>query len=112
MFCTRCGIQLNDENFCPQCGQPTGRFVPARPPETNLSIPAEGRKIGGVCAGFARYIGMDVTLVRILWLVIAIFTGVGFVAYLVAWLLMPKDVAPTIVYVPQTHPPQPAQPPA
>jgi phage shock protein C len=108
MFCTRCGVQLDEVNFCPQCGQPTSRFVPPRPPETGLSIPVEGRKIGGVCAGFARYIGMDVTLVRILWLVIAIFTGIGFVAYLIAWLLMPKDVAREVVYTPQSQPASPS----
>jgi phage shock protein C len=74
---------------------------------TTLSIPLEGKKIGGVCAGFARYTGIDVTVIRILWLVIAICTGVGFVAYLVAWLIMPKDVTPQVVYSPQ---PQPAAP--
>jgi phage shock protein C len=107
MFCTRCGVQVDEVNFCPQCGQPTERFVPPRPPETGLSIPVEGKKIGGVCAGFARYTGMDVTLIRILWLVIAICTGVGFVAYLVAWLIMPKDVPPHVVYAPQSQPAAP-----
>ena len=32
---------------------------------------------------------MDVTLVRIVWLVIALLTGVGFIAYIVAWIAMP-----------------------
>ena len=49
------------------------------------------RKIAGVCAGFARYLEIDVTLVRVLWLAIAITTGVGFLAYLAAWLIMPSD---------------------
>jgi phage shock protein C len=49
------------------------------------------KSIAGVCAGFARYLDIDVTLTRILWLCIAIFTGVGFIAYLVAWIVMPKD---------------------
>ena len=101
MFCTRCGVEFQEVNFCPQCGQPTGRLAPPRPPATSLSIPLEGKKIGGVCAGFARHMGIDVTLLRILWLVIAIFTGVGFVAYLIAWLLMPKDAPAQVVYVPQ-----------
>ena len=38
------------------------------------------KKIGGVCAGFARYMEVDVILVRTLWLVIAVTTGVGFIA--------------------------------
>jgi phage shock protein C len=51
----------------------------------------EGKKIAGVCAGFARYFEVDVTLVRLLWLVVAFCAGVGFIAYLVAWIVMPKD---------------------
>jgi phage shock protein PspC (stress-responsive transcriptional regulator) len=49
------------------------------------------KKIAGVCAGFARYFDVDVTLVRVLWLAIAITTGVGFLAYLAAWIIMPSD---------------------
>jgi phage shock protein PspC (stress-responsive transcriptional regulator) len=49
------------------------------------------KKIAGVCAGFARYFDADVTLVRVLWLAIALGTGVGFIAYLVAWIIMPSD---------------------
>jgi phage shock protein PspC (stress-responsive transcriptional regulator) len=46
--------------------------------------------IGGVCAGVADYLGLDVTLVRVLAVLGAIF-GLGslVVAYVVAWLLMP-----------------------
>jgi phage shock protein C len=49
------------------------------------------KKIAGVCAGFARYIGVDVTLVRVLWLGIAICGGVGFFVYLAAWIVIPSD---------------------
>ena len=49
----------------------------------------EGKKIAGVCTGFARYLAVDVTLVRIVWLVIALTAGVGFIAYIVAWIAMP-----------------------
>jgi len=49
------------------------------------------KSIAGVCAGFARYLGMDLTLMRILWLCVAIFTGFGFIAYLVCWIVMPKE---------------------
>jgi phage shock protein C len=46
-----------------------------------------------VCAGFARYLEVDVVLVRILWCVLAVWPVplFGVVAYLVAWALMPKD---------------------
>jgi len=49
------------------------------------------KKIAGVCAGFARYLEVDVNLVRVLWLAIALCTGVGFLAYLAAWIIMPSD---------------------
>ena len=47
--------------------------------------------MGGVCAGVADYLGLDVTLVRVLAVLGAIF-GFGslIVAYVVAWLLMPQ----------------------
>ena len=51
------------------------------------------KKIAGVCAGFARYFGVDVTLMRILWIIVALGTGIGFVAYIVAWIVMPARVA-------------------
>ena len=43
----------------------------------------EGKKIAGVCTGFARYLEVDVILVRIVWLVISLTAGVGFIAYIV-----------------------------
>ncbi len=52
---------------------------------------SDDRMLGGVCAGVADYLGVDVTLVRLLTVVGAIF-GLGslVVAYVVAWLLMPE----------------------
>ena len=46
------------------------------------------KKIAGVCSGFAEYFNIDVTFVRIIWLTIALTTGVGFIAYLIAALVM------------------------
>ncbi len=46
--------------------------------------------IGGVCAGVADYLGIDVTLVRVLTVVGAVFgLGTLVVAYVVAWAVMP-----------------------
>jgi phage shock protein C len=59
------------------------------------------KKIAGVCSGFARYLGVDVTLMRIIWLVVALTTGIGFIAYVIAWIAMPRDEAPIGVAVPQ-----------
>ena len=65
------------------------------------------KKIAGVCAGIARHFEEDVTLVRVIFLALALTTGIGFVAYLVAWILMPSDHGG---YLPQPMPmprPQP-----
>lgn len=94
MFCTRCGTQLQDDNrFCSQCGSPTvnNAYAPSQP-YPKLSRPREDRKIAGVCAGFARYLGVDVTLVRLIAIVLVICPpSVGLVAYIVAWIIMPND---------------------
>ena len=62
----------------------------------------EGKKIAGVCAGFARYLDMDVVLVRIVWLVIALTAGVGFIGYIVAWIAMPREDTPVVYSHPAT----------
>ncbi|HTS71545.1 MAG TPA: PspC domain-containing protein [Terriglobia bacterium] len=49
------------------------------------------RKIAGVCAGFANYLDLDVTLVRIIWLMLAIFGGWGILGYFIAWIVMPEE---------------------
>ena len=91
MFCTRCGVELRaDDRFCSRCGMRTAVGTAeslARP----LLLDKQNKKIAGVCAGFARYLELDVTLVRVLWLAIALTTGTGFLAYLAAWLIIPSD---------------------
>lgn len=47
--------------------------------------------IGGVCSGLAKYLNMDVNLVRILTVVISLFTGVPIVLYLIALFVMPEE---------------------
>lgn len=56
-----------------------------------LTRSTDDRMIAGVCAGLAEHLGLDVTLVRVLAVVGAVF-GLGslVVAYVVAWLLMPE----------------------
>ncbi len=52
----------------------------------------DGRMVAGVCAGLADYLGSDVTLVRVIVAVLAVFTGgAGILAYLVAWAIIPEE---------------------
>jgi len=94
MYCTKCGVQLchDTDRFCSRCGARTmagEEEAPASP--RPLMLDRRNKKIAGVCAGFARYLEIDVTLARVLWLALAITTGVGFLAYIAAWLIMPSD---------------------
>ncbi len=98
MFCTSCGFQLDEsDRYCAHCGKGTshsGGVPPAPPRVRRLTRPVYDKSIAGVCAGFARYLDVDVILVRVLWLTLAIVTGgLGFIAYLVAWIVMPKEYA-------------------
>ncbi|MEX2542458.1 MAG: PspC domain-containing protein [Trueperaceae bacterium] len=47
------------------------------------------RMIGGVCGGLAHYLGIDSTLVRVVFAVALFFGGTGALLYLVLWLVMP-----------------------
>jgi phage shock protein C len=102
MFCTRCGIELSDSaNYCSVCGAATPNARPSssaqQPRAERFSRPLEGGKIGGVCAGVARYWGIDVTIVRILWAITAIWPPfIGALVYLVCWIVMPRDTAPAM----------------
>lgn len=50
----------------------------------------DDRKIAGVCAGLADRLGIDVSLVRLGAILLAIFTPVGLIAYLVGWAIVPE----------------------
>lgn len=50
--------------------------------------------IAGVCSGVARYAGIDVVLVRLLLVVLTVLSfGTGVLAYLVAWIVIPREKA-------------------
>ena len=49
------------------------------------------KKLCGVCGGLAKYFGLDSTIVRLIVVLIAIFAGVGVLAYLIAALVMPEE---------------------
>jgi phage shock protein PspC (stress-responsive transcriptional regulator) len=66
--------------------------------------PRAGRKIAGVCLGFSEYFDVDVTLVRVVWLIAAFMTVIGFLSYPIAWIIMPEEppLLPAPVGAPQT----------
>ena len=50
------------------------------------------KMIGGVCAGIAEYLGLDPTIVRIVWVLLLFFAGFGILLYLILWIVMPKAI--------------------
>ena len=51
---------------------------------------SKDKKLCGVLGGIAEYFGIDVTITRLIGVLLILFTGVGLIAYIVAALLMPK----------------------
>ena len=49
------------------------------------------KKLGGVCGGIATYFNIDPTIVRLLWLVTVFCGGGGLIAYLVAYIVVPRE---------------------
>jgi phage shock protein C len=93
MYCTSCGTQIQDTaNYCSECGRQTLRRGSAQQAPRRLYRLAYDRKWGGVCAGIAKYMDVDVTLIRIA-AVAAFFCSGGLVllAYVVAIFIMPVD---------------------
>jgi phage shock protein C len=95
MYCTRCGLELEEQDrFCSRCGNrtPVGAIPNATPRAyPPLMLDKRNKKIAGVCAGFARYMGVETVLVRVIWLGVALCTGIGFLLYIAAWIVLPSD---------------------
>lgn len=113
MFCTNCGTEIAaTSRFCPQCGAATGTGAAAPGTGQTYSArserpfvrPRNDRKIAGVAAGIAQYLGMDVILVRIVLVCLALLPpGVGLIFYLVCWIVVPNE--PYLLIAPLENPP-------
>jgi phage shock protein PspC (stress-responsive transcriptional regulator) len=57
---------------------------------------SQNRIIAGVCGGVGEYLEIDPVLVRLVWGVLFLFGGIGLLAYLVAWMIIPSTDVFTI----------------
>lgn len=76
---------------------------PYQPPK-RLERSRSNKVVGGVCGGVGKYINMDPTLVRVLTVVLSLFTGVPIIVYIVALFALPEEGS-------QPQPPYPVNPP-
>jgi len=47
--------------------------------------------LAGVCGGIGEYFAVDPTLVRLLWVILAVLGGAGVLAYIIAVLIVPPE---------------------
>jgi len=59
------------------------------------------RILGGVCSGIAKYLGLNRILIRFLWLLFSFFFGIGFLAYIILWIAIPKIKKTSTIQKPQ-----------
>ncbi|TVZ02320.1 PspC domain-containing protein [Trebonia kvetii] len=62
-----------------------------QPEVRQLRRSGDDKMLAGVAGGIARYLDVDVTLVRVIIAALALFTGAGAPLYAAAWLLLPAD---------------------
>ncbi len=85
---------------------PATAAEPAEPQATSQTANATAYKrlyrdendkvLGGVCAGLANYFGIDVTIVRVIFVVLAISFGFGLITYLILWIALPSSATNVI----------------
>ena len=93
MYCSHCGKQMDAAAcFCPACGAAVQPATYGRAPYPGqlmrLRYP---RVIAGVCSGLALHYGWDISVVRVL-AVVLLFCSAGTAAilYFAAWIIIPE----------------------
>ena len=61
--------------------------------EKKLYRDTKNKAISGVCAGLAKYLNMDVSVVRVLTVLLALFAGAAVLAYIICIFVIPEEPA-------------------
>ncbi len=86
MICGNCGAELlPNAKYCDNCG--TAVLVPTK----RLVRDTQNKMIAGVCSGIANYVGVDASLVRILWILFTFAGGAGILAYIISAIIIPPS---------------------
>jgi phage shock protein C len=92
MICYNCQREILDASrYCYHCGAAQKPIAPPPRPSKPLRRSRRHKAIAGVCAGFADYFDLDISLVRVIWLLVALFGGGGLIAYLICWIVIPRE---------------------
>jgi len=90
MVCSQCNREIADYSaYCSFCGTQQRAGGAAR----RLMRSVADCKIAGVCGGIAEYLGVDSTVVRLVWAILSVVPGGfvgGIVAYIIAWVIIPR----------------------
>lgn len=105
MVCANCSKEIAESsNFCYFCGsrqQGTAGGAARRPMgEQRLYRSADDKIIAGVLSGFADYLDTDPTMLRVVYVLVTLFTGLlpGALVYIVAWVVMSEEPATTVAH--------------
>ncbi|MFH1106668.1 MAG: PspC domain-containing protein [Candidatus Micrarchaeota archaeon] len=69
-------------------------------PASSTASPIKGKRLyrsgnekilGGVCGGIAEYLGIDPTIVRLVWVLLSLAWGAGIVLYIIMWIITPRN---------------------
>jgi phage shock protein PspC (stress-responsive transcriptional regulator) len=86
--CPYCAEMINDDAVkCRYCGSwlDSNRFAQTWTRSRNQ------KRIAGVCAGLAKQLGIPVIFLRVAFIVLTFFSGLGIIVYVSLWLLMPYE---------------------
>jgi phage shock protein C len=93
MNCSNCGVEIAESStYCSTCGVRTRQRISHK----KLTLSATDSKIAGVCGGIAEYLDVDSTIVRLVWVALSVVPGGvfgGILAYVLAWVIIPKPSA-------------------
>lgn len=100
LICSECDVVVAGKHHCRNCLAQTEPAPVAEPAYSGASAggakqltrSVSDRMLAGVCGGFARHLDMDANLVRILYVVLTLATGmlVGIIGYVVAAVVIPE----------------------
>lgn len=54
------------------------------------------RMLAGVCGGLGKFFGLDATIIRLVFVILALMGGPGILIYIVMWIVVPEEPAGTV----------------